>query len=130
MYPYIAPVSPLNYRSNDSYNYFFGNSRFLLLVELINQRICELEVSFLHLWSQSICDLVAEGISWENKLFANIVVRLNKKIWDLNVSRKINKTSCFDVFLLKRLFIEQNFWSSRFLLCSLKWSKWNKSRRS
>ena len=53
--------------------------RFLLFVEFIDQWICELEVSFLHLWSQSICNLVTEGISGENELLANIVIWLNEK---------------------------------------------------
>ena len=55
-----------------------SNSRFLLFVEFIDQWICELEVSFLHLWSQSICNLVTEGISGENELLANIVIWLNE----------------------------------------------------
>ena len=93
----------------------------MLLVELIDQWICELEVSFLHLWSQSICDLVTEGIGGENKLFANVVVWLNKIILELEkLSRNFlgQTMSVFDVYgYVKYVSIEQNSWSSSF--CSV-----------
>ena len=110
-----------------------GNSRFLLFVEFIDQWICELEVSFLHLWSQSICDLVTEGIGGENKLFANVVVWLNKIILELEKLSRIFRwynERIWCLWIRKVCFHWAKFLELQFLQRFWQRSKSNKNRNS